>query len=159
MLHKKFDNPKKRRVFPCARREVKSWSSFARRANKLNFVIKNITSPEGIFYPCIHPLCEKSCAHVWTAVTRFRQFYHFFFHQRNLLIRWIDIRPPSVTRRFFFKLPIGGVKIAKKSPAFFENKLKSPEFWAKIAVQNPVFSVLLHFYYQFFCRCLKSLYF
>ncbi len=42
----------------------------------------------------------------------------------------------SVTRRFFKKSPIRGVKIAKKSPAFLENYLKSPEFWAKIAAQT-----------------------
>ncbi len=40
----------------------------------------------------------------------------------------------SVTRRFVFKSPTRGVKIAKKSPALIENCVKSPKFWVKIAI-------------------------
>ncbi len=59
-----------------------------------------------------------------------------------------------MTRRFFFKSPIRGVKIAKKSPPFLENYLKSPEFWAKIAAQTQFFSCFIAFLLTKFLRVL-----
>ncbi len=63
-----------------------------------------------------------------------------------VLLRHLPSFVPSVTRRFFFKSPIGGVNIAKKLPTFLEKHLKLPEFKAKIAAETHFFRVSLHFY-------------
>ncbi len=82
--------------------------------------------------------------------TRAYAMGHFYAKAKSSKPGRADANSVSVTKRFFFKLPIRNVKIAKKSPAFLKNYSKLPEFWAKIITQNQLFYVLLFFINNFF---------